>query len=57
MIMSDLSNEIILKDLKDKHGVHIQQTTDIDALITYVKHISYSEGWTDNNKSRGSGNV
>jgi hypothetical protein len=35
----------ILKDLKEKHGVEVKKTPEIESLICYVSHIKYNEGW------------
>ena len=37
----------ILKNLKEKHGVDIERSNEIDALIRYVSHVSYNAGWTE----------
>jgi hypothetical protein len=39
--------QTLLNNLKERHGVEIELTKDIEALIHYVQHISYAEGWND----------
>jgi hypothetical protein len=37
----------ILKDLKEKQGIEVESSSNIKALINYVKHLGYSEGYKD----------